>query len=122
MRTYTSDTDLFWATENEGPVGVEEEPNSDNELINRIRCNEDDRVDAIGELEACIDVNRYAVTIGSLSSVVTIWWREREKGDYWNDYVRADADIRRLFGITSRKLKNTSSYTIGFHRLLFLRM
>ena len=122
MRTYFSDTELCWPSENEDPVDIDVGNNSDAERINRIRCNEDDRVEAIGELQACIDLSRYAVTIGSLSSVVTIWWREREKGDYWNDYVRADGDIRRLFGPKSRTLGNTSIYSIGSHWRFFASM
>ena len=61
-----------------------------------------DIVDAVGAIETCIDLSRYALTIGSLSSVVDICRRGREKRDYRRDYVRADAELSRFFGSNSR--------------------
>lgn len=72
-RTYFSGAEyiLYRIIENEGPVDSDREDNPDGELISFIWLDADDRVEAVGEIETCVDLNRYAATIGSLSAVVT---------------------------------------------------
>ena len=48
----------------------------------KMRLPEDDRIDMRQQVEHLSDYNRYIVTIGSKSAVVTAWWRKSGKTNF----------------------------------------
>ena len=48
---------------------------------------EDDREDITHTVADVIGKSRYAVAVGSLSAVVTVWWLNSEQGKHWSKFI-----------------------------------
>ena len=90
---------------------------SGDELVDRIRIPDDDRIEMRGTVQEVIDYGRYIVTVGSKTGVITIWWRKTEKSENWTKYLRAVESMRRRFKRKKLTLKTSNSYSLSVHTI-----
>ena len=81
-------------------------------MIRRVRMGEDDREDITHTVADIIDRSRYAVTVGSLSAVVTLWWLNPEQGKHWSKFIHCEKQIEKSPRDQNLYTTNSSSLSI----------
>ena len=80
-------------------------------VARRIRMAEEDRVDITDKVAEVIYSIRYCVTVGPLSSVVTVWWRKSEKERLWHKYTTVKLALAR--GRSCYKFRGAQSSSLS---------
>ena len=89
---------------------------SADELVGRVGIPGDGRWEIRGISQDAIDYDRYIVTVGSKSGVVSIWWRKTEKSTHVESYLKAVDAMRRRYRDKKNALRTPNSYSISIHK------
>ena len=104
---------MHWVTDDDGDSGYD----IDAITIRRVRMDADDREDITHTVADVIDRSRYAVTVGSLSAVVTVWWLNSEQGKHWAKFIYPKRQVEK--NPRSQKLYATNSSSLSIRNSMY---